>query len=37
LELKFLCVVDVIKTWLLYQDYMLRFYKLIITTKISSN
>jgi len=35
LELRFLCVVDVIKTWPFYKDYIFRFYNLIIATKTS--
>ena len=37
LELRFLWWLGVIKIWLLYKDYMLRFYKLIITTKTNFN
>ena len=37
LELRFLWWLGVIKIWLLYKDYMLKFYKLIITTKINFN
>ena len=37
LELRFLWWLGVIKIWLLYKDYMLKFYKLIITTKTIFN
>ena len=37
LELRFLWWLGVIKIWLLYKDYMLKFYKLIITTKTNFN
>ena len=37
LGLTFLLAVDVIKTWLLHEFYMLRFYNLITIKKINCN